>query len=83
MISADKLKKLTYKALYMNTNMMISDNEEIILENCKKILEYNDIYLKVKTSTIVFGVWGENLRIDDFNFNGLIIRGKIHSIEFE
>ena len=41
------LEKLTEKAaeaLYMNPGMHIESNREIMIENCRRIEEYNDIY---------------------------------------
>lgn len=67
--------------LYLNTLIHISDNSEVIIENCKKILEYNDIFLKVRTANLDVQIWGEDLRIHDYKINAVIVNGKISSIE--
>lgn len=67
--------------LYLNTIIQISDNKEVIIENCKKIIEYNDIFLKVKTRNMTVQIWGQKLQINDYNTNGIIIKGIIESIE--
>lgn len=82
MSKENNAKNIIRKNLYLNTNMSITDNTEIVLENCKKILEYNDIYIKISTSTITFQIWGKELEITDFEGKGLIIKGKFSSIEF-
>ena len=78
----NKIKSYFRKNLYLDTNISISDNTEVIVENCKKILEYNDIFIKVSTSTVTFQIWGNNLRIKNYEDKGLIIEGVISSIEF-
>jgi len=77
-----KISEKIRKNLYINTNMMISDNNLIEIESCRKVLEYNDLYIKLKTPTTVIQIWGKRLCIDDFKSSGLTIRGEIDSIEF-
>ena len=41
-----------------------------------------DIYLKVKASSgLVVEIWGTNLRLSDYNTDGISVRGRIASIE--
>lgn len=75
--------KYVKKRLYLNTYMNLTDNNHIELENCQKILEYNDVFVKIKTSTLVVSVWGENIKLSDYNTDGIIIDGKFTTIEFE
>lgn len=75
--------KYVKKRLYLNTYMNLTDNTRLELENCKRILEYNDVYVKIKTSTLTVGVWGEDLRLYDYNADGIVVEGKFSSIEFE
>lgn len=77
----DKIIEKGRSMLYLNTIIQISDNKEVIIENCKKIIEYNDIFLKVKTRNMIVQVWGHNLKINDYNTGGIIIKGIIESIE--
>lgn len=70
------------KKLYLNTNLLITDNNVLEIENCKKVLEYNDIYLKLKTSNMILEIWGSGLNISDYNTDGIIVKGIIKSIEF-
>ena len=77
----DKIIEKGQSMLYLNTIIQISDNKEVIIENCKKIIEYNDIFLKVKTRNMTVQVWGHNLQINDYNTGGIIIKGIIESIE--
>ena len=71
------------KRLYLNTYMNLTDNTHLEIENCKRIIELNDIYVRLKTSTVTLQVWGEDLRISDYNTAGEVIDGRITSIEFD
>ncbi len=45
-------------------------------------MEYNDIYLKVKTfSGMVIEIWGTGLMLSDYNTEGIAVRGHISSVE--
>ena len=77
------VSKYVKKKLYMNTYMNLTDNTHMEIENCKKILEYNDIYVKIQTSTLIVSIWGQNIRISDYNTDGIIVDGKFSSVEFD
>lgn len=77
------LSRLCRRQLYLNTYMNLTDNTEIQIDNCRKIVEYNDIYVKLITSTLTLEIWGEKLCISDYNTGGIIVSGKFSSIEFE
>ena len=77
------ISKYVKKKLYLNTYMNLTDNTHLEIENCQKILEYNDIYLKIKTSTLIISIWGQSIRISDYNTDGIIVDGKFSSVEFE
>lgn len=64
-----------------NTNIQITDNSSVEIDNCRKIIEYNDIYVKIRASTVTIEVWGRNLSINDFNRPGIEINGVITNIE--
>lgn len=77
------MSKLYKKKLYLNTNINITDNTRVEIENCRRIIEYNDIYVMLSTSTVTVKIWGSGLKISDYNMDGVIIDGRISSLEFE
>lgn len=76
------LKRFLTNKFYLNTHMTLTDNTHLEIENVKKIVEYNDIYIKVKTSNMTVAVWGEKLSVSDYNVDGIVIDGVFSSIEF-
>ncbi len=79
----DIVSKYVRKKLYLNTYMNITDNTHLEIENCKRILEYNDILVKLRTSTLTVSIWGQDLKISDYNTDGIVVDGKFSSVEFE
>ncbi len=77
------VSKLAGSKVYLNTYMTLTDNTHMEIENCKKILEYNDVYVKIRTATLTVSIWGSNLRISDYNTDGIVVNGNFSSVEFE
>lgn len=78
----DNFRNMTERKLYLDTNLLVSNNNYIEIDNCKKILEYNDIMIKLETRNMIISIWGNKINMSDYTHNGIIIRGNITSIEF-
>ena len=61
--------------------MEVFSNREIYIEGCKGILEYNDVYIKVKVVGGMIIVSGTSLDVPSFEGPAISIKGKINSIE--
>lgn len=57
--------------------------DRILIENYKCILEYQDIFIRIKMSNGLIDISGLNLELNEMTKDDLIIRGTIESIEFE
>ncbi len=77
------VSKFIKEKLYCNTYMCLTDNTHMEIENCKRILDYTDVYIRLKTSTLTICIYGENLNVSDYNTDGIVIDGKLMNIEFE
>ena len=78
-------RKITDKALetfYLTPLIHMNGNKELLIENCKRIEEYSEVFMRVISGGLYIYVWGDSLRAYDFNKNGLMISGKISQIEF-
>lgn len=76
------LAELTRETLYLNTSMHISGNNELIIDNCRRIEEYNEVYMRLVSGSLCISIHGNELRAFDFKTGGLVIRGTIEKIEF-
>ena len=72
------------KEIYTNIpNFIITGFEEMIIENYKGILEYEDYYVRVNTYIGIVNIHGTNLRLEKMTEDNIKIIGKIESIEIE
>ena len=58
-------------------------NRKLTLEGCRRIEEYNDNCIKIKTSDGTAAVYGRELTIAFLSTSAIIIEGYINRIEFE
>ena len=72
------------KEVYSNIpNLIITGFEDMIIENYKGILEYEDYYVRVNTFIGIVNVHGINLKLEKMTEDNIKIIGKIESIELE
>ena len=72
------------KEIYTNIpNFIITGFEDMIIENYKGILEYEDYYVRVNPYIGIVNIHGTNLRLEKMTEDNIKIIGKIESIEIE
>ena len=57
--------------------------EQMLIENYKGILEYQDFFIRIKTSIGIINVNGFNLSLEEMTTDDIVVNGKIESIDFE
>ena len=57
--------------------------EQMLIENYKAILEYQDFYIRLSTEIGILNINGFNLHLKEMTTDDLQISGKIDSIDFE
>jgi len=57
--------------------------EEMLIENYKSILEYEDFYIKINTYIGAININGFNLRLKEMTGDDIMVLGKIDSLDFE
>lgn len=57
--------------------------EQMMIENYKAILEYQDFYIRLSTEIGILNINGFNLNLKEMTTDDLQISGKIDSIDFE
>ncbi len=66
-----------------NPKATIIGFEEIIIENYKGILEYEDYYVRINTYIGIININGLNLKLEKMTEDDLKIMGKIESVDIE
>ena len=57
--------------------------KELLIENYKSILEYQDFYIRINTYIGIININGYELDLNEMTTNDILIKGKIESIDFE
>lgn len=57
--------------------------EELLVENYKAILEYQDFYIRLSTHIGILNINGFELNLNEMTNDDILITGKIESIDFE
>jgi len=57
--------------------------EELLIENYKTILEYQDFYIRLSTYIGIININGFELNLNEMTNDDILITGKIESIDFE
>ena len=72
------------KEIYTNEpKIIITGFEEMMIENYKGILEYEDFYVRINTYMGVLNINGFELKLDKMTNDDIKIMGKIESIDIE
>lgn len=81
-----QLPNLKYKGkakefMCLNSHITILDNKTALIENCKQIIECNEVLVKVSTKCFEIEVWGNGLTLNNYCTESIEVRGKIESIK--
>lgn len=65
------------------TKVTILSFEEILIENFKGIMEYEEFYIKINTELGLININGFNLNLEQMTNDDIIVKGVINSIDLE
>lgn len=57
--------------------------EQMLIENYKGILEYQNFYIRLNTYIGILNINGKDLYLQEMTTDDLMVTGKIESIDFE
>ena len=79
----NKMLEIPKEAYTNEPKIIITGFNELIIENYKGILEYEDYYIKLSTFIGVINMNGCNLKLDKMTEDRLKILGRIESLDIE
>ena len=79
----DKFLEMPEEVYSDTPKLTITGFNEIILENYKGILEYEEFFASVSTHIGIVNISGYNLNLEKMTNDDIKITGKIESIELE
>ena len=68
--------------LYLSPQIHFDCDRELLIENCHRIEEYNEVFIRLVSGRLYVQIWGSGLKAYDYNTQGLVVRGKISQVEF-
>lgn len=79
----DKMLDLP-KEIYSNTpKISILGFDEMVIENYKGILEYEEFFVRISTYIGIVNINGYNLKLENMTDDDIKVTGKIESFELE
>ena len=57
--------------------------DEMLIENYKGILEYEDFFIRVKTEIGIININGFNLNLNQITDDDILVKGNIENIDLE
>lgn len=77
------LKRTMMSWMYLDSYLHLHGNRELRLENCRRILEYNDVCVRLRTRDLTVTVWGTGLRVFDYKDSSVLVTGRLTGIEMQ
>ena len=79
----DSLLEIPREVVSSDIKVTINGFDEILIENYKNILEYQDVLIKVNTFQGAIAIYGFNLKLEQMTDEDIKVKGEIDTIEFE
>ena len=79
----DRLLEMPQEVYTDTPKITITGFNEMIIENFKGILEYEDYYIRINTSLGIININGLELRLENMTNDDIKVNGKVESIDIE
>ena len=79
----EELLELPKEISSMEPKLTIMGFNELLIENYKTILEYQEFYIRISTHIGIININGFNLTLNELRSDDILVNGKIESIDFE
>lgn len=79
----DRLLEIPQEVYTDTPKLTITGFNEMVIENFKGILEYEDYYIRINTSLGMVNINGYELKLENMTNDDIKVTGKIESIDIE
>jgi sporulation protein YqfC len=79
----DRLLEMPQEVYTDTPKITITGFNEMIIENFKGILEYEDYYIRINTSLGIININGYELKLENMTNDDIKVKGKVESIDIE
>lgn len=79
----ERLLEIPKEVSSTDPKITIMGFNEILIENYKGILEYQEFYIRISTHIGIININGFNLGLNEMSSEDIMITGKIEGLDFE
>jgi len=79
----ERLLELPKEISSTDPKITIMGFNEMLIENYKGVLEYQEFYIRISTHIGIININGFNLGLNEMSSEDIMITGKIESVDFE
>lgn len=79
----DKILEMPQEVYSDTPKMTLIGFNEMVIENFKGILEYEDYYIRINTSIGIININGYELKLETMTNDNIKVSGKIESMDVE
>ena len=79
----DRLLEMPQEVYTDTPKITITGFNEMIIENFKGILEYEDYYIRINTSLGIININGFELKLENMTNDDIKVKGKIEGLDIE
>lgn len=79
----DRVLEIPREVASSDVKITLNGFDEILIENYKNILEYQDVLIKINTFEGAIIIYGFDLKLEQITDEDIKVIGKVDSIEFE
>ncbi len=79
----DRILEIPQEVYSNETRLSCLGFHELLAENYRSILDYQEVYIRIHTHTGILGIGGQKLEMIAMTEDDLKITGEIEKIEFE
>ena len=79
----DKILEMPQEVYSDTPKMTLIGFNEMVIENFKGILEYEDYYIRINTSIGIININGYELKLENMTNDNIKVSGKIESMDVE
>lgn len=79
----DRLLELPREVYSNEPKLIVNGFEELIIENYKGILEYEEFLVRINTYSGIININGYNLNLETMTNDDIRVTGKIESVDIE
>lgn len=81
--SVSKFLEIPREVISNVPKITVTGFDEVLIENFKGILEYEDYFARISTSIGIININGFNLKLNQMTDDDILVSGRIESLDFE